>query len=214
MSIDAYPLAWPAGRPRTAPHNRERSKFQTVKTKYNERGAAYKDRDRVSISDARKRIFGELERFGARRCVVSSNLELNLDGSIRASQSEPADPGVAAYFAIGGKDYIMACDRWDRAADNLAAIAAHISSLRAQLRYGVVDTRGAFAGFTALPSPDAMEHWKAVFGFMPEDAPKWDDIEARYMRLRSIHHPDKGGTAAQFDRIEKAYAAAFEECGR
>ena len=122
MSAEAHPLSWPAGRPRTPDHQREPSKFRSTKRVYSVHGS-WNARERISVSDARKRIYGELDRFGAQRCVVSSNLVLNLDGTIRASQKEPADPGVAVYFTLKGRDYIMACDRWNRTADNLAAIA-------------------------------------------------------------------------------------------
>lgn len=94
-------------------------------------------------------------------------------------------------------------------ADNLAAIAAHIESLRAQLRWGVVDARGAFAGFAALPPPG--EDWRQVLGYMPDERPTAEELEQRYLRLRSIQHPDKGGSASQFDRVQRAYAAAREE---
>lgn len=36
-----------------------------------------------------------------------------------------------------------------------------------------------------------------------------DEIEAAYRRLRSQHHPDRGGDAAQFHRITKAYEEAM-----
>ena len=34
------------------------------------------------------------------------------------------------------------------------------------------------------------------------------EIEAAYRRLRSQHHPDRGGDAEQFHRITKAYEEA------
>lgn len=64
----------------------------------------------------------------------------------------------------------------------------------------------AFTGFTALPSAGDSEHWSDVLG-LPAAAGR-DEIEAAYRRLRSQHHPDRGGDAEQFHRITKAYEEA------
>lgn len=37
-----------------------------------------------------------------------------------------------------------------------------------------------------------------------------EQITAAYRRLRSERHPDHGGTAEQFDEVERAYRAAQE----
>jgi hypothetical protein len=57
------------------------------------------------------------------------------------------------YFKLHGKDRVLACDKWDRVADNIAAIAAHIDAIRRQDRYGVGTIDQAFAGYSALPPP-------------------------------------------------------------
>ena len=36
----------------------------------------------------------------------------------------------------------------------------------------------------------------------------WTVIEKQYKVLRSQNHPDRGGDASQFDRINKAFSAA------
>jgi len=198
MTITAYPLAWPPGRPRVVSHKRQRAAWRS-------KG------ERVTVAEGKRRIYAELERFGAASCVLSSNLLLNLDGTPKRAQPEPADPGVAVYFQMDRRDYIMACDKWDRAADNITAIAHHIAALRAQLRYGIQDARGAFAGFASLPSPESMNQWRQVFGYTETDAPTLDDVRERHKRLRSIQHPDKGGSAEQFNRLQKALEVAEAE---
>src|SRR3546814_9529449 len=92
---------------------------------------------RVTIATALDRLEAELTRLGARGIILSSNLERTLSGAPRSGQADPADPGVAVYFTLKGKDTVLACDRWYRAADNMVAIAKHIEAIRGMDRWGV-----------------------------------------------------------------------------
>ncbi len=38
-----------------------------------------------------------------------------------------------------------------------------------------------------------------------EASANWTDIRARYRRLAAVHHPDRGGEAEQFRRVQEAY---------
>ena len=69
--------------------------------------------------------------------MISTNLKLRLDGLPRSDQATPADPGVAVYFELDGKTIVLACDKWNRVADNIYAIAKHVDALRGQDRWGV-----------------------------------------------------------------------------
>src|SRR3546814_9453399 len=84
------------------------------------------------------RLEAELTRLGARGIILSSNLERTLSGAPRSGQADPADPGVAVYFTLKGKDTVLACDRWYRAADNMVAIAKHIEAIRGMDRWGEI----------------------------------------------------------------------------
>jgi len=140
QEITAYPLAWPAMRPRMK--RRDRAKFST-------NGGA------LSLAAGRDRAMAELQRFRATSIIISSNVSLRRDGLPYSGQPEPADPGVAVYFQIEKNPRVMACDRWDRVADNLAAIAKTIEAQRAMLRHGAVTADQIFAGFKALPGGDS-----------------------------------------------------------
>lgn len=201
MTTDAYPLHWPAGRPRRTPHQRRRGTFSA--------GGV-----RVSVADALRRLQNELDRLGARLPIVSSNVELRLDGLPRSGQREPEDPGVCVYFQLGGKPHAMPCDTYDRVADNIAAVAEHIKATRAIDRYGVATVAEMFAGFQALPAPGARRPWREVMGFPPEATVTLDMVEARYRRLATTRHPDAGGSAEAMAELNAAREQAREALKR
>lgn len=212
MSTDvtAYPLSWPLGRERTPRADRKISDFgQRERTT-----SAWKQLQRLSVSQALTRLHREIAAFtrGGRpwridpaQVVVSTNVRTRRDGLPYSGEREPDDPGVAVYFQLDGEAYCLACDRWTRVADNLAAIAAHLGALRGIERWGVGDLRQAFAGYTALPAPSG-QPWHEVLG-VAADARR-TEIDAAYRRRRSEAHPDRGGDAAAFDAVQRAYEQA------
>ena len=151
------------------------------------------------------RLDHELRIWGIHDWLVSSNLQTKLDGMPYANQSEPSDVGVAVYFRLraGGKPKVFACDRWNRVADNIAAIAGHVEALRRVERYGVGEVEKVLAGYTALP-PSA-EDWRSVFGFGPDETPTFAEVDRRYKRQIQAAHPDKEfGDSLQAARLNTA----------
>lgn len=198
MTINAYPLSWPDGWKRTA--YRKAAQFSTKKRGYANR--------QLTVADGVGRVRDELTRMNIsdNDLVISTNVALRLDGWPRSDQREPADPGVAVYWRSKNDEMrCMAVDRYDRVADNLAAIAATLEAMRAIERHGGAEIlERAYTGFTALPPPIAGgEPWYVVLDVDPESEP-WIVKEA-YQVERSKHHPDKGGDATQFDRVQKAW---------
>lgn len=193
-----YPLSWPAGWNRTDRYKRRRARFQS-------RGGS------LTVSMAIGRLSGELSRLGASGEILSTNVETRLDGLPRSGQAEPNDSGAAVYFKLKGKPRCLACDTWDRVADNIAAIAQHIDALRRIDRYGVGTMEQAFAGYAQLPS--AAGSWFIVLEFS-EPPKSWDVIEARYKSLARMHHPDAGGNTETMAKINAAYDTARSEFGK
>lgn len=199
MTINSYPLQWPMGWKRASA--RKDSRFSTSR---NKRSAP------LSVMDGVERVLIELDRMGYGRddIVISTNVPTRLDGLPRSGTKEPDDPGAAVYWRTRkGEHKVMAIDVYDRVADNLAAVAATLDAMRAIKRHGgaaILDR--AFTGFTALPAPAAARSWWDVLEVSPRASN--DEITAAYRRLRSLYHPDKGGTAARFDEIEQAYRKA------
>lgn len=209
MSVSAYPLQWPAGRPRKPAGVRVPGKFNTKRD-----NGRYRETKALTVADALSRLQDELDRLGARYPVISTNLETRLDGMPRSGQSEPADPGVALYFQLQGKPHCMPCDTYTKVAQNIAAIAAHIEATRAIERYGVSSVAEMFAGFTALPAPGARRPWREVFkvdGTVPTTAA---GVESRYRSLAKARHPDSpGGSHDAMAELNAAREQALKEIG-
>ena len=130
------------------------------------------------MAQARSDLQAELDRLGATGILLSTNVELNLNGMPRGDRARPFDVGVAVYFQLKGRDTVLACDRWTRVEDNIVAIAKHIDALRGQERWGVGSIEQAFTGYQALPAPVAKRHWTSVLG-IGEHA-SLDDINVAY----------------------------------
>lgn len=192
----SYPLSWPEGWPRTASGQRRDSPFKRG-TQF---GARYH-----SMDESRRELANELERLGARKIVLSTNMRLRIDGLPYSNQAQPTDTGAAVYFEIKGKPTSLACDRWRRVEDNIWAIKCKIYNLRADERYGVGSIAQAFRGYMALPAvgESSASDWWRTLG-VPINATA-DQVKAAYRLLASKHHPDRGGDAELFMRVQTAW---------
>ncbi|MDE2022347.1 MAG: J domain-containing protein, partial [Patescibacteria group bacterium] len=166
----------------------------------------------ASVSDAIGRLQAETDRLGARQALLSSNVELRLDGLPRSNQKEPDDPGVACYFTLNGRKTVLACDRWTRVADNIIAIAKHIEALRGQDRWGVGNLEQAFRGYQALEDFSAGVAWRRILGIKDGEAVTRELVETRYREHARRLHPDLGGDdGVQMRQLNQAVADARKE---
>lgn len=201
----AYPLQWPDGWPRTAAHKREdgRARFQK---------GDYRNRSYTTINTTRQQLADELQRLGARNVVLSTNVELRLDGQPYSNRRPPSDPGIAVYFTLDGEPMVMAQDAFLRVPDNIRSLTLAISGMRQMQRHGGgTMLKRAFSGFTALPPPDQMSpivtaaprNWWDVLG-VAQSAP-WEVVKGAHRGLVKAHG---GGTTeinAAFDAAKKAH---------
>lgn len=192
MNEERFPLSWPGGWKRTPAHQRTRAKFS-------------RNRAPLTLAQAVDRLAAELRRLGATREILSTNVALRLDGMPRSGQAQPSDPGAALYFKLRGADRALACDRWTRVEDNIAAIAAHVEALRAIDRYGVGSVDQAFAGYVAIGHAAGADWWLELG--VPEHA-TLDAIDAAYKAKARAVHPDAGGSHEQMARLNAARDAA------
>jgi hypothetical protein len=193
QAVAAFPLSWPAGRPRST--HRKRAQFKT------------------SLDSARHVLQYEVQRIGGSRLVLSTNMELRQDGFPRSDRRPPTDPGVAVYFHRKGRQQAFACDKWDTVGDNLWAIVKTIEALRGIERWGSGDmVDAAFTGFAALPAAMTVpRRWWDVFG-VPAHTPT-NEVEQVVRKLRMDRHPDRGGSTEAFQEVEAAWDAFKAERG-
>lgn len=207
-SIQAYPLQWPMGWRRAK--QRERARFSKQVRSLN----SYPRSDKVTVAEGLRRVLGELSRMGipSWNVIVSTNVPVRNDGLPYSNAREPEDPGAAVYWrGKAEKRQCIAVDRYDRVADNLAAIAATLEAMRAIERHGGAEILDrAFAGFVALPAPE--QPWQVLE--LQTSSPTLDQVEEAFRRLAARHHPDRpGGDAKQMARINAARDALRERLG-
>jgi hypothetical protein len=216
--ITAFPLSWPHGWRRTAEQQRDRAHFgKSVQQYRQERDSvtgitrsvpSWKSKTQLSVAEAVNRVLAELERMDIERdfIIISTNVELRLDGLPRSNRRAPKDPGAAVYWREGrrGPARCMAIDIYDRVEDNLAAIAATIEAMRAIERHGGAEILDrAFTGFAALPAPKTEDAPHEILGVDEHATPA--EIEYAYRRLAQQCHPDRdGGSTDAMSRINTA----------
>lgn len=210
--IEAYPLCWPVNKPRIPKAARQRAKFGTKEMN----SLGWKTTKSLSVAQAVDRVLLELDRFTKvgrnyrvpkNSIVISTNIPVSKNTGLPYSdRAQPEDVGVAVYFTLDNRSYCCPCDAWDRVADNLAAVAAHLYSLRAIERYKVGESHDVFTGHLALPSSAPRKRtWFEVLR-VPDNA-TYAQAEAAYRRLRIELHPDKpGGSHEAFIELREAWA--------
>lgn len=192
-----YPLQWPSGWRRTPNEKRVGGHFRA-------------NRVWIGVPAAVDRLERELDRLGAEGPTLSTNLKPRISGGVVANAGEPADAGVAIYFRFKGRATVLACDRYIRVADNIAAIAAHVDALRRIERYGVGTIEQALAGYRSLPADTAAE-WRQVFGFGPTEHVTVEQLQTKFKDRAATAHPDKGGTDEGMAHVNRAREYALEE---
>ncbi len=189
--MNAYPLHWPTQYPRT-----QRPRRSVFKTNY-ANGNKHHSMDRTT-----RELSSELARLGAQNVVLSTNVQLRIDGWPYSNQVSPHDTGAAVYFELKGRKIALACDRWDRVECNVWSLAKHIEALRGQQRWGVGSVDQAFAGYQQL-ADRGTKPWHEVLG-VPSTATAGQVID-RWRDLAKKHHPDAGGSADVMSEINEAY---------
>lgn len=193
-STRSYPLYWPEGWPRAQAVYIKRARFGDH-----------------SVAEGRRVVMNQVRLFGGKDLIISSNLELRLDGNPRSNQRQPADRGVSIFFKRGGQDVALACDIYTTVEDNLWALCRTLDALRQIERDGSPSLiNRAFKGFAALPDPDTRTWWEALG--VAETASS-DEIKKRYFDLARQYHPDNKdtGNAELFRQVQNAYEAALRK---
>jgi len=189
----AHPVAWPTGRPKEG--GRQQALWKSGGTRLNFDQAVRRLRQQTNAITKGGQQWRVLEQ------TLSTNFELRLDGRPRRDRGYPADVAVAFFFELDGEPHVLACDRYNRIEDNIAAIAAHIEALRGQERWGVADMKQAFAGHVQLPAP---EQWWQVLGV--SQGASEEQIDSAWREKMREAHPDRGGSESAAQRLNLARA--------
>lgn len=183
--MDAYPLQWPQGWPRTRAPKR----------------SAFKYTGHVTTLA----LLNEIKLLGGKLAVISTNIRLRNDGLPYANDRVPDDKGAAVYFELKGHPMAFACDKWDKVHDNLQSIRKTIEALRGIERWGASDMmERAFSGFQQLTGPQMKSHCQ-ILGVGENATP--EQIRAQYQYLARRNHPDVGGDTNRMAEINEAYQA-------
>lgn len=210
-------LNWPAGFARTPKTERQRAAFG----RSNPVAAPNAHRGKVSmtIAAAVSRLTEELDRFTkpnqnwrTTEVVITADVPVLARGDFRSQGPEPEDRGASLWFELDGREVVLCCDKWDRVADNLTAIAKTLEAMRGLERWGVSETERAFTGFAALPAPGESTSrtcWD-ILGLDAFDRHTHETIKAAYRRLAMECHPDNGGTSEAMAALVDARNQALE----
>lgn len=165
----------------------------------------------------------ELWHLNARDVVFEVALlpaDIRLDGRPRANARPAAHPGVVVSFGSIHGPLRYACDAFRNWQANLRAIALGLEALRKVERYGITKRGEQYTGWSALPpgsiaaGPSAMTLDEAI-AFLHEhtgpDAGWWDHddpdaVDRAYLVAAKKLHPDAGGDAELFKRLQQAKA--------
>ena len=194
INIEAYPLHWPLGYPRT------------------EKPKASRFSDIMTIAEARNSLLHELRLLGATNTIISTNIPVKKDGFLYASAKKTGDNGVAVYFNLKDEPRVLACDKWVRLQDNLHALKLTIDALRGLDRWGVSDMISrAFAGFKALPEHGSGKTWYEVLEI--DHFSTVDEIQQAFRKKIKQVHPDVGGSLEEMNVVTEARKQGLESLG-
>jgi len=193
---EAFPLQWPAGYKRVPEADRFSSQFKQT------------------MSGAQSFLKKETERLKATNLIISTNIPVRKsDGGFYSDwmNRRMEDPGVAIYFKVDGKDRSMCCDQYLKVWENMYALGKGLEALRGIERWGISEfLERAFTGFPALPESSSLVNERVwdILG-LSKKASSATEVREAYKRQARKCHPDAGGTADQFDLLQKAYKQAL-----
>lgn len=113
---------------------------------------------------------------------------------------------VTLEFERNGQRIVLAMDSQERPVDNLRVLTLGVQSLRLNEVRGIGGVmRDAYLQIEAPKGAPPKEDPWAVLQIAP-NAPR-SVVDAAYRALAATTHPDKGGSASAFQRIQAAYTA-------
>lgn len=197
-----FPLTWPADWPRTK--DRAQSAYRVSFARA--RAACLRSAARYIEGSGTEKAVQELC-FGG-LLVVSANAPVRLNGTPYANADKVAfDPGVALWWLPKGSTtpHVLACDKWLDLRSNMRALGLAIDALVQLERSGASQVFERATLHFQAPRPE----WFTLLD-LQQWPPTHEQIKEAYRRAALKHHPDKGGDAEVFIKIQSAYEKALE----
>ncbi len=172
---------------------------------------------KASYNDTLALLDRELVKLSAKNLVLQVALDeddIRLDGRPR-SGSRPSHPGVILMFDSKHGPLSCPCDTFNSWEENIRAIALSLEHLRAVDRYGVTKRGEQYTGWKALPPANgATLTVGEAIGILLEESQsrvsplqvkQSDEVRREAYRAAAMRcHPDRGGTAERFNRLNQA----------
>ena len=172
---------------------------------------------KASYSDTLRLLQYELGRLGATNVVIQADCDetqIRRDGMLR-SDAKLRGPGVIVAFDSKHGPMQYPCDTYANWDCNLRAIALSLKALRDVDRYGVSKHAEQYKGWAKLPGPvaEAPVTTEKAAGILLQFArgtfPNLTAIsrqilEEVYRAAVANAHPDRGGNAEDFKRVQEA----------
>jgi hypothetical protein len=198
MTIEAYPLHWPDGWPRTKPYARASdSRFGGTR--------------KLTMGRVIVQLVDELRLLGASKVIVSSNIPSK--GNVPYAENKLIDdPGISVWFDYKGKPRVMARDEFTSPAGNIRSLTLAVEGLRQLERHGgSFMLEKAFTGFIAIAPPDWKKPWREVFGLKPDWRGSFNEVTSLFREKARNRHPDAGGSDTLMAELNVAYQEARGE---
>lgn len=182
-------------------------------------------------SDTLALLERELRHLAARDVVLEADFreqDLRLDGLPRANARQPEDPAVKISFDSKHGPLVYAADSCEYWQHNVRSIALGLEALRAVDRYGITRRAEQYTGWRQIGSGPAIVTeapldrqraaavlLDAAFPGMETSPAPWRaadlldgtlDLRDVARRAQRRTHPDTGGSAEDFDEVQRAIA--------
>lgn len=158
-------------------------------------------RFRAPWSSTLELIGAETGKLGATLVVIqvdATEARIRRDGMLRAN-TKVDFPGVRVSFESIHGPLVYATDTFDDWQANVRAIALSLNALRAVDRYGVSKRGEQYTGWAQLPAGPSASTAR-------EEAQKLIDTYGSLTAALKATHPDLGGSAEDFHRVQNARA--------
>lgn len=189
---------WPAGFDRTDSDDREPNR-----------------NFRVNLTEAFDDLETELDRLDVESYRYSFDADQRKTDQRPYARASPDDPSFVLRWRMDGEDYAVACDAYSRLRDNVRTVGHYLHEKRKMEQRPVETGQSEFAN-ARLPPADTdvdvvagPEPAHVVLGVEP-DATDAEIRDAARERIKEMH-PDSGGSAAEFQRVQEARETLLSE---